>query len=69
MQLTPDSLFEVALNLSEGERLELAYRLLDTLPPEPELRSLDDLNLLEELERRVADDAGSLPWSEIRDRK
>lgn len=68
MQLTPDNLFEVALNLSEGDRLELAHRLLDTLPPEPELLSLDDPNLFEELERRAADDAGSIPWSELKNK-
>jgi len=66
MQLSPDSIFEAALNLPEGDRLDLAHRLLDTLPPEPDLVSLDDPNLIEELDRRAADDSGSVPWSELK---
>jgi hypothetical protein len=68
MQLTPDSIFEAALCLPEGDRLDLAHRLLDTLPPEPDLLSLDDPNLMEELDRRAADDSGSVPWSELKNR-
>ena len=66
MQLTPDSIFEAAVQLPEDERLELVSRLMDTLPPEPELLSLDDPNLLEELDRRAADDSGAIPWSELK---
>ena len=68
MQLTPDSIFEAALGLPEGERLDLAHRLLDTLPPEPDLLSLDDPNLIEDLDRRAADDSGSIPWSELKNK-
>jgi hypothetical protein len=68
MQLTPDSIFEAAINLPEGDRLDLAHRLLDTLPPEPDLLSPDDPNLIEELDRRAADDSGSIPWSELKNR-
>jgi putative addiction module component (TIGR02574 family) len=63
MQITADSLFEAASKLSEGERLELVNRLMDTLPGPPGLLSLDDPNLVEELDRRSADDSGSIPWS------
>lgn len=66
MQLTPDSIFEAALRLPEGDRLDLAHRLLDTLPPEPELMSLDDPKLIEKLDRRAADDSGSVPWSQLK---
>jgi hypothetical protein len=66
MQLTPDRILEAALSLPEGDRLDLAHRLLDTLPPEPDLLSLDDPNLIEELDRRVADDSGAIPWSELK---
>ena len=66
MQLTPNSIFEAALSLPEGDRLDLAHRLLDTLPPEPDLLSLDDPTLIEELDRRAADDSGSMPWSELK---
>jgi hypothetical protein len=66
MQLTPDAIFEAAMNLPENERLDLASRLLDTVPPELNLLSLDDPNLIEELDRRAADDSGAIPWSELK---
>lgn len=68
MQLTPDLILEAALRLPEGDRLDLAYRLLDTLPPEPDLLTLDDPNLIAELDRRAADDSGSMPWSELKNK-
>lgn len=66
MQLTADSLFEAASKLPEGARLELVSRLMDTLPGPPNLLSLDDPNLIEELDRRAADDSGTVPWSELK---
>jgi putative addiction module component (TIGR02574 family) len=66
MQLSTDTIFQAAAQLSEGERMELVTRLMDTFPPEPELLSLDDPNLLEELDRRAADDSGAIPWSELK---
>jgi len=66
MQLTPDSIFEAAVQLPESERLELATRLMDTLPANLELLSLDDPNLVEELDRRAADDAGAISWSQLK---
>lgn len=66
MEFTADSIFEAALGLPEGDRLNLAHRLLDTLPPEPDLLSLDDPNLIEELDRRAADDSGAIPWSQLK---
>jgi hypothetical protein len=66
MQLSPETIFEAALSLPENERLDLAARLLDTVPAELNLLSLDDPNLVEELDRRAADDSGSVPWSELK---
>jgi hypothetical protein len=66
MQLSPETIFEAALSLPENERLDLAARLLDTVPAELNLLSLDDPNLAEELDRRAADDSGSIPWSELK---
>jgi hypothetical protein len=66
MQLSTDSIFEAASQLPEPARLELVSRLMDTLPGPPDLLSLDDPNLLEELDRRANDDAGSIPWSELK---
>jgi hypothetical protein len=66
MQMTPDMIFEAAMSLPEGERLELAVRLMDTVPPG--IMSEDDPGFLAELERRFNDDSPTIPWSEIRDR-
>jgi putative addiction module component (TIGR02574 family) len=66
MQLTTDGIFRAALALPESERLELVSRLMDTLPPEPDLLSLDDPSLFDELDRRAADDSGAIPWSELK---
>ena len=63
---TADSIFEAASKLPEPARLELALRLMDSLPGPPDLLSLDDPNLLEELDRRFADDSGSIPWSVLK---
>jgi hypothetical protein len=67
MQLTPDALYEAALKLPENERLDLAARLLDTIPPG--LLSDDDPDFIEELDRRFNDGSATIPWTEIRDRE
>ena len=67
MQMTSDALFEAALKLSENERLDLAARLLDTVPPG--IISEDDPDFAAELDRRFNDGSPTKPWSEIRDRR
>jgi putative addiction module component (TIGR02574 family) len=47
------SVFDAALALPETERILLAERLLETVPPSPE--ELTDEELFAELERRRAD--------------
>jgi putative addiction module component (TIGR02574 family) len=66
MQITPDSIFQAAVQLPEGERLELVTRIMSTLPAEPELLSLDDPHRIEELDRRAADDSDAVPWSQLK---
>jgi hypothetical protein len=66
MQFNADSIFEAAAKLPEGERMELVSRLMDTLPDAPNLLCVDDPNFIEELDRRAADDSGSIPWSELK---
>jgi hypothetical protein len=66
MQLSADSIFEAAVKLPEGERMELVSRLMDTLPDAPNLLCVDDPNFIEELDRRAADDSGSISWSELK---
>ena len=66
MSVDPETVFHAALQLTEGERLDLAYRILDTVPEDAPGLSLDDPNLRQELDRRFADSEGSIPWSELR---
>jgi hypothetical protein len=67
MEHSPDSVFEAAMSLPEGARLDLAVRLLDTIPPG--IMSVDDPNFVDELDRRFDDNSPGIPWSEIRDRE
>ena len=67
MQLTPEAILEAAMNLPENERLDLASRLLETVPPG--MLSVDDPDFIAELDRRFNDGSPTIPWSEIRDRK
>ena len=64
MEHNANDIFEAALALPEGDRLA-ALRLLDTASAENVGLSLDDPSLIEELERRFADRAGSVGWSEL----
>jgi hypothetical protein len=65
MQLTPDMIYEAAMNLPENERLDLAARLLDTVPPG--ILSEDGPDFIAQLDRRFNDGSPTIPWSEIRD--
>ena len=48
----------------KGERLDLATRLLNTVPSE--MLCMDDPEFIAELDRRAADDEGSMLWSELK---
>ena len=65
MQWTPETILAAALNLPESDGLELATRLLDTVPDE--LLSVEDPDFIVELDRRFNDGSPTIPWSEIRD--
>jgi len=67
MAADTDAIFDAAMNLPEPERLVLVTRLMDTLPPDEEGLSMDDPELLEELDRRWNDGSKRIPWSELRD--
>jgi len=59
-----------AMQLSIAERATVVDRLLDTLSDgdgDDELLAIDDCELLGEIERRLADTSGSIPWSVLRD--
>ncbi len=64
--LNSETIFVAAMQLTKRERRDLAHRLMDSLPEEAGL-SLEDPNLLPELERRFADQSGAQPWSELRE--
>ncbi len=62
------SLFDAALALPEADRALLAERLLETLSPEAD--EMSDEDLLAELDRRRTEvergTARLIPWSELR---
>ena len=66
VQSDPQAILDAALRLSENERLAIVSRLLETLPPEDITVSLDDPQLVEELDRRFADNEGTIPWSDLK---
>lgn len=67
MDANAQAILQAALTLPEDARLNLAHELLDSLPPE--LDELSDEELLAELKRRSAQiDNGTVklvPWSEV----
>ncbi|MEX0711657.1 MAG: hypothetical protein WD278_04870 [Pirellulales bacterium] len=67
MRQTADALLSAALELPESERAMLVSRLLETLSPDSEGLSMEDENLVEELERRASDRSGAIRWTELRD--
>ena len=66
MQFDSDAIYDAALKLSEADRLALISRLMETMPVENLALSLDDPEFARELERRFADQNGSIPWSDLR---
>ncbi|MCX7425151.1 MAG: hypothetical protein NTW96_05930 [Planctomycetia bacterium] len=66
MSLPVETVLAAAMELPEGERFALVARLLETMPADDSAITLDDDALVEELDRRLADREGSVPWSELR---
>jgi putative addiction module component (TIGR02574 family) len=68
MNTQTQNVLDAALALSEADRMLLVERLLETLPPEQD--DLTEDELFEELERRRAEvesgKAKTIPWSELR---
>ena len=58
-------LYEAAVKLPEKERLLLVSRIMETLPAEAQTSSVDDPDLLAELDRRFSDSEGAIAWSEL----
>lgn len=66
MQADSQSILNAALQLPENDRLAIVSRLLESLPPEDLTISLDDAQLIEELDRRFADSDGAVAWSDLK---
>jgi len=66
MHIDSEHVFQAALQLRESERLAMISRLLETLPADDEGLSLDDEDLVAELDRRFADPEGAIPWTDLR---
>jgi hypothetical protein len=66
MQSSADHLFAAAMQLPDIDRAKLAFQLLESLPEDVELVTLDDPEFLTELDNRFADQSGAIPWSQLR---
>ena len=66
MEVDPGTLYEAALQLPEGERLALASRLMESVPLDNATMSLDDSELIAELDRRAAEADPGVPWSQLK---
>lgn len=66
MSSDPQAILDAAMQLPEDARLRLVSRLLESLPPEEETLSVDDTDLVDELDRRFADGEGAIPWSDLK---
>ncbi len=66
MNANVDVVFDAAMALPESDRLVLASRLLDTVPPGPDELDMGDPDLIDELDRRFNDREGAVEWSDLR---
>lgn len=63
-----EELLGKAMMLSEGDRMKLVGKILETLPIPEGVMSVHDADFLAELDRRSGDWTGALSWEEMRDR-
>lgn len=66
MQIDTQQVLDAALQLPEAERYALVSRLLEATPDELPGLSLDDDDLIAELDRRFADRSGAIDWNDLR---
>ena len=64
----PQEILEAALGLPEDDRLQLVTQLLESFPNDSYGVSLDDPDLMDELDRRFADTEGATPMSKLWDK-
>lgn len=66
MNISREQVLEAALQLPEGERLQLASELLGSVPVDAQAWSMDDPEFLDELDRRSQDGTPTVAWSKVR---
>jgi hypothetical protein len=60
-----EKILKDAMELPDSERFFVATRLLESLPSDSEELSLDDPDLIDELDRRFNDLSGLVPADEL----
>ncbi len=63
-----EEILEAALSLPEDDRFQLVTQLLESFPHDSSGMSVDDADLLEELDRRFADPEGAVPLAKLWDK-
>ena len=67
--MTPaEEILEAALSLPEEDRFQLVAQLLESFPNDGFGASVDDADLVEELDRRFADTTNAVPLSKLWDK-
>lgn len=66
MQTDPQAILDAAMQLPEADRLTLVSRLMESLPPEGITVSLDDPDIVAELDRRFAQADDGVEWSQLK---
>ncbi len=66
MPTDPQVILDAAMQLDDDDRMRLVSRLLVSLPPEDSALSIEDPDLMKELDRRFADDEGGISWPDLR---
>ena len=63
-----EEILAAALNLPEEDRFQLVAQLLESFPNDGFGASVDDDDLMEELDRRFADSTNAIPLSKLWDK-
>jgi hypothetical protein len=66
MEPIPEAIIDAALLLPESDRIAIVSRLLESLPTEESIMSLEEDRLLDELDRRYADGTGVITWPQLK---
>jgi hypothetical protein len=66
MNGSTQQIFDAALALPEADRIALAARLLESASDDVPGLSIDDDDLIAELDRRFKDREGAIDWDDLR---